>query len=152
MPYFRADVIDQTGASRTVRVEANDQKHALERLRKRNFFPSAVVQDDPPAAPAPASAPIAHAHPAPAQPAPPSDVAALQAELAQMRQIQNETLNQSKKHNAAMSTLALYLLSIVMCFIVPPLGGVMLLGCVILTVIELMRHGTKRLFGRRATS
>lgn len=125
MPYFRADVIDQSGKSRRVHVEANDEKHALERLRKRNLFPTAIVQDDPPAAPAPASAPIAPPQPAFAQPAPTSDVAALQAELAKLRDVQQQHLNIAKRGTSFGShhrTFALLLIAFVICWFLAPIA------------------------------
>jgi hypothetical protein len=121
MPFFRAEVIDAAGHTRTVNVEAHDQRHAVERLNRKGLKPMALTEVAD--APAPAPAHVVSA-PAPA-PAPAPDVSALQAELAQLRSIQSEQLNIARKgtsFGSAHRTFGLLLIVLAIAFVCVPVA------------------------------
>jgi hypothetical protein len=117
MPFFRAEVIDAAGHTRTVKVEAHDQRHAVERLNRKGLKPIALTEV------ADAPTPVVSA-PAPA-PAPASDVSALQAELAQLRSIQSEQLVIARKgtsFGSAHRTFGLLLIVLAIAFVCVPVA------------------------------
>ena len=152
MPFFRAEVIDAAGHTRTVKVEARDQRHAVERLNRKGLKPMALteVADAPAPAPAPTPAIVA---PVVSAPAPAPDVSALQAELAQLRAVQTEQLAIARKSQSFGSqgrVIALYfLIALVLVFVFPPAGILLIvLGAAVAALVGAI-HGINRLTKHR---